>query len=72
MFNFHTQPDDGLISPKTWLISGLMQMCVPGKHWFYYEQRHTKTRLFSFPWVEKVYSDFQVEKEKRQDEWKME
>jgi len=62
MFNFHTQPyEDLTISPKKWLISELLniQLCVPGKHWFYYGQRYNKTRLFSFPWVEKDYSNFQ-------------
>jgi len=75
MFNLHTQPDDGLtISPKTWLMSELLniQLCVLGKHWFYYEQRYTKTRLFHFLGLKKITTISKVEKDERQDEGKME
>jgi hypothetical protein len=46
---------------------------MPGKHWFYYGQRYTKTRLFFyFLGLKKITAISKVEKEERQDKWKME
>ena len=75
MFNFHTQPDAGLtISPNTQPIFRLLniQLCVLGKHWFYYQHRYIQTRLFHFLTLKKLTVISKVGKEEKQDEWKTE
>jgi hypothetical protein len=39
---------------------------------FDYEQRYTKTKFFHFLGLNKITAISKVEKEERQDEWKME